>query len=220
MEIPTPRMGSRRLWLAGVYHVTALRQSPDLAPMADAIEPLMVELKTDAKAREDAEDALVPVRVRLVFLERDAERALRVVATNASSLDGKRSGPTHSALFPDGVNAETRPKGPRQVEGVDRVINRLANSTVAEPLRAEHLPRLQAVKAALEAGLHARKVATDAWAAAYAAELSTREDFVRAYDGNAGAIRQHFPKDRDTQDLYFDTFSSTRTAGQDEDEQA
>ena len=220
MEIPTPRMGSRRLWLAGAYHVTALRQTPEVAPMANAIEPLMVELKTDAKAREDAEDALVPVRVRLVFLERDAERALRVVSTSASSMDGKRGGSMHAALFPDGVNAETRPKGPRQAEAVGRVINRLVNLTVAEPLRAEHLPRLQAAKAALEAGLLARKVANETWGAAYAAELSTREDFVRAYDGNAGAIRLHFPKDRDSQDLYFDTFTSTRAANAEQDEQA
>ena len=88
METPTSRMGSRRLWLAGTYHVTAVQQTPELEPMAGAILPIMDELRGHAKAREDAEDALVPMRVRLVFLERAAERALRVTANSASTLDG------------------------------------------------------------------------------------------------------------------------------------
>lgn len=217
METPTSRMGSRRLWLAGTYHVTAVQQTPELESLAGAVLPVMDELLVHAKAREDAEDALVPVRVRLVFLERAAERALRVTANSASTLDGKRGGAVHSALFPDGINPETRPKGPGQVEAMVRVINRLTTSSVAEPLRAEQLPRLNAAKAALEEGLRLRKVATEALGAAYAAELSSREDFVRAYDGNAGAIRQHFPKDKESQDLYFDTFTSSRTVTGDDD---
>ena len=218
METPTSRMGSRRLWLAGTYHVTAVQQTPELEPMAGAIVPIMDELRGHAKAREDAEDALVPMRVRLVFLERAAERALRVTANSASTLDGKRGGAVHSALFPDGLATETRPKAQRQVDALERVINRLTTSTLAEPLRAEHLPKLTAAKAALEAGLLARKTGVVAVGAAMAAELSTREDFVRAYDGNAGAIREHFPKDRESQELYFDAINVRGTALDDEDQ--
>ena len=105
------------------------------------IQPTIDDVVHAADARAAAERGLIPLRVALVFQERDVERALRVLSAGAVSVDGKRGGPAHTAIFPDGQAIETRPKGQRQVDAADRVINRLATSSHAEPLRAAHTPR-------------------------------------------------------------------------------
>jgi len=52
---------------------------------------------------------------------------------------------------------------------------------------------------------------------ARAEEDGTQESFITAYDGNAGAIRVLFPRQRARQDLYFEEFRR-RAAGVDEEE--
>ncbi len=220
METPTSRMASDRLIAAGVFHVSALGHTPELAPLIGVIQPTIDDVEAAAAARATADRNLIPLRVALLFQERDVERALRVLSSSAIALDGKRGGPAHTALFPDGQAIETRPKGQRQVDAADRVLNRLASASPAEPLRAAHTSTLTTARNALQAGIDARKAATAVLGAAIAAELSAREDFVRAYDGNAGAIRQHFPKDRESQELYFDSLGGTRSTTSDDEEDA
>ena len=116
------------------------------------------------------------------------------------------------------MNAETRPRTTKQVEAAQRVLNRLHTASLAEPLRAGHEETLIRSTNALVAALDARKAAYQNLGAAIAAELSSRDDFVRAYDANAGAIRQRFPKDKETQDLYFDAVSSRKAEDAEEEE--
>lgn len=218
MAMPTSRMSSSLLLARGEYHVAALSHTPELAPLATHIQPSIDELVRHVAARASATRALIPIRVGIRFQERAVEKQLRVLGAGATAVDGKRGGATHAAVFPDGVSTETRPRGQRQVDAAHRVINRLTASSLAEPLRAAHLDALTNATTALEAGLTARKRATDTLGAAIAAELATRDDFVSAYDSNMGAVRQHFPKDPDQQELYFDDATPRRGAADDEDQ--
>lgn len=220
MRIPTPAMSSERLLLLANYHLAALTHTAQLSDLHAAIAPHVTELETHFGLRVSAERVLLPIRVALRFHERNVERQLRVLAAGATALDGKRGGPVHGALFPDGVEAETRPKAQAQLDAARRVLNRLNTSSLAEGLRAAHAGPLAESAAVLESTLAARKTAAEALGMAMAAEFSSRDDLVRAYDSNAGAIRQRFPRDKDTQELYFDTFVTRRSAGDDEEEAA
>jgi hypothetical protein len=216
MKIPTSNMSSERLLFLGDYHLAAVTHTAATMDLAAAMTPIVAGLRADWTARVAAEHLLLPIRVALRFHERDVERHLRVLSASAYALDGKRGGAVHTALFPDGVEAETRPKAQGQVDAAQRVLNRLNTSSLAEGLRAAHAGPIAESTAVLETTLASRKTAASALGMAMAAEFSSREDLVRTYDSNAGAIRQRFPKDRETQDLYFDTFSVRRSTSDDE----
>ena len=219
MQVPTPHMSSERLLLLAHYHLAALSHTPSLSDLGAGMVPHVEELETHLGLRVSAERVLLPIRVAVRFHERDVERHLRVLAAGAYALDGKRGGPVHGALFPDGMEAETRPKAQGQLDAARRVLNRLNTSSLAEGLRTQVGPLAESASV-LETTLASRKAAAAAMGMAMAAEFSSRDDLVRAYDSNAGAVRQRFPKDRETQDLYFDTFSTRRSAGGDEEEAA
>ena len=220
MEIPTPHMSSERLLLLAYAHLAALTHTASLSDLHVAFAPHAEELQAHLDLRVVSERVLLPIRVAVRFHERDVERCLRVLGAGAYALDGKRGGPVHSALFPDGMEAETRPKAQGQVEAARRVLNRLNTASLAEGLRALHAGPIGESATVLETTLASRKTAASAMGVAMAAEFSSRDDLVRAYDSNAGAIRQRFPKDRETQDLYFDAFSTRRSAGSDPEDAA
>lgn len=218
METPSPTMSAARLLLLGDYHLAALLQTPEHSDLHAVFLPVNDGLRADASTRDAAERALIPVRVALRFAERNVERELRALSGACVSVDGKKGGAVQALLFPNGLNAETRPRTHKQLEAARRVLNRLRTSTPAEPLRATSEPRLLAATNALEAALDARKTANEVLGAAIAAEFSSRDDFVRAYDANAGAIRQRHPKDKETQDLYFDAITTRRSADDEEED--
>ena len=217
MEIPSSNLASDRLLPLGAFHLACLSQTAALSDLHDAFAPVQAELEGAAENRLSALKALIPVRVTIRFAERGVERALRGLNAGAVALDGKAGGPIQDSLFPNGLNAETRPRTAKQVDAAQRVLNRLHTASPAEPLRASHEEALIRSTNALSLALDARKAAYQNLGVAIAAELASRDDFVRAYDANAGAIRQRFPKDRETQDLYFDAVSSRKAEDAEEE---
>lgn len=219
METPSATLASERLLPLGEYHLAALAETAELSDLHATFLVAHTELDRVARERVAAERAIIAVRVAIRFAERALERQLRATSAGAAALDGKQGGAIQGVLFPNGLNAETRPRTAKQVEAAQRVLNRVHTATLAEPLRASHEEALITRTNALSRALDARKAAYATLGAAIAQELSCRDDFVRAYDANAGAIRQRFPKDKETQDLYFDAVSS-RKAEDAEDEGA
>ena len=218
MEIPSSTLAAERLLPLGEFHLAALAETLELSDLGVTFLAVHTELDVAAALRVAAERALIAVRVAIRFAERGVERQLRATSAGAAALDGKQGGAIQGVLFPDGLNAETRPRTAKQVEAARRVLNRLHTATLAEPLRASHEEALITRANALAAALETRKAAYATLGAAIAQELSSRDDFVRAYDANAGAIRQRFPKDRETQDLYFDTLSTRKAEHAEEEE--
>lgn len=216
MQIPSPDIASERLELLGLGHLAALAHDPSLADLIATFQPAQDNLTASTNRRLIAERSMVPHRVAVRFVERECEAALRRLGLAAESLDGKSGGPLFTEAFPDGMTAETRPRAAAQVVALQRVRDRLTTKSTLAPLRAEHVPALDAAIARMKATLEARAAAAASYASAFAAELAAREDWVRAYDANAGAIRQRFPRDRERQDLYFDRFRASGGARDEE----
>lgn len=216
MQIPTSDLSSDRLELLGLAHLTALAADPEVADLVAVFQPAQDLLGAAAARRIAAERSMVAPRVTLRFVERRCEAAVRRVAAAAEAADGKRKGARFTELFPNGLTAELRPRSAGQLAALRRVHDRLTQRSTLAALRTEHEAALTEAIAALEGALAAREAAAQAFGTAYAAELATREDWIRAYDASAGAIRQRFPRDRERQDLYFDP---VRTAARRHDDE-
>ncbi len=210
MRIPSASSGSDKLISLGEYHAAALGETPDeTGSLIEAFRPSLDALVAAAAARVSAERAMIGPRVALRFAERRLETEIRRLSFAAQTLDGIGGGPVWSAVFPNGLTGETSPRSAAQVASTETLLQRLSTLSSAEPLRADHTGKIRAGIDDLNAKLAARKSAGDALGLAYAQEVAAREDFVRAYDASAGAIRQIFPRDRAGQNLYFDEVRHT-----------
>ncbi|AKF06576.1 hypothetical protein [Sandaracinus amylolyticus] len=220
MQMPTPDLSSSRLDPLGRFHLAALRRAgAAFADLVASFEPVHAALVAAAAVRASAELGMIEPRVLVRFAEREVELELRALRSAAEALDRGRGGEIASALFPSGLAAEVTPRAAAQSAAARRVLQRLTAFGAAEPLRTEHLPRLTNALASLDAALAARATAAEAFGQAYANELATRDDFCRAYDVSASVVRQRFPRDREQQDLFFDTLRAPRR-GRDEDDDA
>jgi hypothetical protein len=208
-------LSTERVLALGRYHLAALAETEVTSGVRSAFEPVQAALEAAYSARLAAENDLVVPRVKLRFAERRAEEALRRLANGASDLDGKRGGPIYVALFPNTLTAETAPRAAAQRAAVERVVQRLASQTPAAALREVHLSALTAAFDQMTTTLAGRLRAAEALGQARAREDAAYDDFSRAYDASAGELRRLFPRDREAQNVYFD---SARKRGRVEDE--
>jgi len=211
MQTPMPTMSSEHLLLLGRFHLAALDQHAETRGLVAGFQPTQDALAGKLRTREDAQNALVGPRVAMRFAEYLAEQVIRAIALAAHAADNNmETGAAFRAVFPEGVDAEVRPRGAAQVRTARRVRDRLAAAPAAAPFRDAHLAPLDGAIADLDAKIEARGVAGRTLGVARAEEDAARETFVAGYDSNAGAIRTLFPRNRARQDLYFDEF---RTRG-------
>lgn len=119
------------------------------------------------------------------------------------------------AIFPNGLDAEVRPRGAAQLSASTVLRERLNSQRPAATVKEQLLKALDTAVAALGSALEKRRMAEQALGIARAAEDGARETFVSSYDSNAGAIRQMFPRNRARQDLYFDQFRAGPSAADD-----
>jgi hypothetical protein len=156
--------------------------------------------------------------VAVRFGEWSLEQLLRGVSLGCQAVDNVvRGGPAQRAVFPSGLDAELRPRGAAQLAAARAVLQRLRSQPAAAAVATEHGARLEAGIADFDARVAARKVAGETLGLARAHEDGAREQWVAAYDSNAGALRTRFPRQKARQDLYFDVVR-TRHAGDDGDE--
>ncbi|HEV8325479.1 MAG TPA: hypothetical protein VG389_27970 [Myxococcota bacterium] len=207
VQVPSPETDSHVILPLGEFHVAALQQTPETQGMVAAFQTTQTTLLTAARATEDAARALVGPRVAVRFAEYALEQVLRSTANAAHDADNNQStGPAFRSVFPGGLEAETSPRGASQLRSAADVRTRLANQPAAAGLRATFLPRLDAAIADFGTKLDTRTAAGRALGEAQAAESGARESWVAHYDGNAGAVRNLFPRNRARQELYFDEF--------------
>jgi hypothetical protein len=219
MQVPKSSMASSVLLDLGRYHLAALSQREEAKPLIATFQAAHDALAAAKTARHQAEEAIVGPRVVARFAEADLERVIRQVALAAHVADNNAdSGPAYKAVFPKGLDAELRPRGAAQVTASRALRSRLDSQPAAAPVKASTLADLDRTIAALAQALEARATAERTLSLARATEDGARERFVSAYDSNAGAIRQMFPRSRATQDLHFDEFRA-RPAADDDEEQ-
>lgn len=216
MQTVTVTMASRPLLKAGKYHLAAVARTQETQGLAAAFKPAHDALDAARTVREKAEDALAEPRTLARFAEMGLELIVRDIAAKAHDLDRKVGGElVFKAIFPNGLDAEVRPRGAGQMTAATTLRGRLDSQPAAAPVKALLLKDLDAALAALGASLEKRRMAEQALGLARAAEDGARETFVSSYDSNVGAIRQMFPRNRARQDLYFDTIRAEQIAGED-----
>ncbi len=218
MQVPKSSMASKVLLDLGRYHLAALAQREEAKGLIAAFQPAHEALAMAKAAREQAEEAMVGPRVAARFAEAELERVIRQLSLAAHVADNNAdSGPVYKALFPKGLDAELRPAGTTQVTVSQSLRARLDTQPTAAPMKASSLAELDKAIALLKQALEARTTAEGTLSLARAVEGGARARFVSAYDSNAGAIRQMFPRSRAMQDLHFDDFR-TRPAAASEGE--
>lgn len=205
MQIPSPDFASDRLFPLGDYHIAALGETAETRGLAPPFQATQDALLATVRNREGADRALTGPRVAVRFSEYAVEVVLRSVANAAHETDNNQTtGAAFKAVFPDGLDAETSPRGAAQLKAARDVRTRIAKQPAAAPFRDAMLARLDAAIADFDTKLQNRGTAGRALGEAQAAEAGARETWVRHYDANAGAIRNLFPRQRNRQDLYFD----------------
>jgi len=218
MQTVAVTMASRPLLRVGKYHLAALGQNETTKGLALAFRPTVDALAAAKATREQAEDDLIGPRASARFAESALEAVLREIAATARNHDHKEGGDlVFRSIFPNGLDAEIRPRGAAQLSSSTALRERLNSQRPAAAVKAQVLKDLDAALATLSAALEARRLAEQALGIARAAEDGARETFVSSYDSNAGAIRQMFPRNRPRQDLYFDQFRTGQSATDDPD---
>lgn len=221
MQTAAVTMSSRALLRIGKFHLFALGRGPETQGLATAFKLAHDALTVAHAAREQAEDALVEPRANVRFVEAELEMVLRDVADEAHRQDRRTSGEqAFKAIFPDGLDPEVRPRGTGQLAVATALRSRLDLQPAAAVVKGLKLKDLDAAIAALASALEARRMAEQALGLARANEDGARETFVSSYDGNAGAIRQLFPRNRARQNLYFDQIRVEQPADDDQQEPA
>jgi len=217
MQIPLAKMASGSLLSLGHFHLAAVGQDEATKELASDFKPAVDGLAAAKTTRELAEQGLIGPRVAARFAEYALESVLREIASLAKIADNKAGGDmVFKSIFPDGLDAEVRPRGATQLAASSALRGRLDSQPAAAAVKAQVLKDLDAALAAVSKALAARDAAEQALANARAVENGARETFVSAYDSNAGAIRRLFPRNRVRQDLHFDQFraaAATEAAG-------
>lgn len=218
MQTVDVSMASQPLLRAGKYHLAALGQNAETKGLGDAFRPSHEALAVAKAAREQAEEGLIEPRAAARFAEAGLEVVLRDIAAQAHASDRQAGGGdlVFKAIFPNGLDAEVRPRGAAQLSAATLLRSRLDKQPAAAPVKASWQGKLDEAMAKLGAALAARGAAEQALGLARAVEDGARETFVSSYDSNVGAIRQMFPRNRVRQDLYFDQIRAGQASADDD----
>jgi hypothetical protein len=207
MQIPWAKAGSQLLLDLGNFHLAALDQSETTKALGNTFRPTVEALAAAKMAREQAEQGLIKPRVAARFAEYALECVLREIASLAHNTDNKAGGDlVFKAIFPNGLDAEVRPRGAAQLTVSTALRDRLDSQPAAATVKAQAMNEFDAALGGLDAAIGTKREAERVLVTARAAEDGARARFVSGYDSNAGAIRQMFPRNRARQDLHFDQF--------------
>lgn len=159
--------------------------------------------------RERVLDLIEPrVEVKMVDLKADdVVRAVKRMAEDAKVAD---------RIFPFGVMPIVKPVGQSEVDELQKLEERISGS-IGWADKDAALARITAVRAEYETALGRRRAAISASGSARALRDSTREEFINLYASAMGTVKALFPRERATQDAFFD---AVRTASDDGDDEA
>ena len=160
--------------------------------------------------RERVLDLIEPrVEVKMVDLKADdVVRSVKRTAEDAKVAD---------RVFPFGVMPIVKPVGQTEVDELQKLEERISGA-ITWSERGAAQARIAAVRAEYTAALDRRRAALSASGAARALRDSTREEFINLYASAMGSIKSLFPRDRATQDAFFDVVRSPSDDGDDEAE--
>ncbi|MDC3985014.1 hypothetical protein [Polyangium jinanense] len=162
------------------------------------------ELHAAQAVYEQAVRDILPARVDVKYENYVSDRRIRVTQQKAEMADGKRGGRIAAIAFPEGSAPITRLVGASQVQAMVDLEGRLAaaqalwpDASAEKEAIAQHREHYDnALIARKNAGQHARNMR--------AARNAAKDKFIHKYVEIMSRVEAEFPKDRATQDLFFD----------------
>lgn len=116
--------------------MTALGLNSETKGLADAFRPSFEALALAKAAREQAEEGLIAPRAAARFAEAGLEVVVRDIAAQAHASDRQAGGDlVFKAIFPNGLDAEVRPRGAAQLTAATALRGRLDKQPAAAPVK-------------------------------------------------------------------------------------
>ena len=220
MQKPTPKTSVSKCIALGLYTPAMLANFPQNAVLAALASNLTGATDTLAAAQQayaGAVIALIPRRVAVRFADYASDKAVRALQRQAEIADDKKNGKIATALFPGGVTPIVRPVGNTQVTEMRSLEGRLEAAAAIWPAALAEKAKITAERTKYEAALAARRTAMEAAADLRAKRDAAKEDFLDVYSSTADRVKAEFPRDRATQDLFFDKVSDAPVADDEDD---
>ncbi len=162
------------------------------------------ELAAAQETYEKAIKAILPTRVDVKYENHVSDRRIRLTQQKVEIADGKRGGRLAGLVFPEGSAAITKRLGASQVEAMIDLEGRLVSTeslwSDAQAERLDVAKHRQQYQAALESRHIAGQKAQDLRAIRNAA----KDKFLVMYAEVMSRVEAEFPRDKGTQELFFD----------------
>ena len=193
----------------GWYHADALDEEDATRPLQAPFVATMTQWEGALDQVDATTKASMKPRVKVRFAEARLEEAIDALYNDCKK---KGNEAALGAVFKDGKQAETKPRGDSQRKRTEDVLlPRVRALPESSPLRAEHLPAIEGALTGLVAAIGARRDAALAAAQAQANENMAREDLVTAFRSNLGGIQELYPRSAALRDRFFLSFRESRS---------
>jgi hypothetical protein len=175
-----------------------------LLGLAEKMTTGEANLTATQDAYEEAVKAILPARVDVKYEDHVSDRRVRVTQQKAEIADGRRGGRIAGMVFPGGSDAITRLVGESQVESMIDLEGRLAAAASLWPEAQAEKDAIGAHRQQYQAALESRTIAGQKAREAKAARDAAKETFLLMYAEVMSRLEAEFPRDKITQDLFFD----------------
>jgi hypothetical protein len=207
MQVPTRKTPVKKCLALALFAgrmMAKYEDNPRMVELAARFAAGRVSLADAQRALEAAEEALTVMRVDLRFEDHASDQWLRQFRSQVEIADGRKNGRLGARLLPDGTLDITRRYGAAQVAKMRELEARLAAAPEWSGAPVQ-LTGLAVHSTRYEAAVAARLAAEGQVVASRAARDMAKERFLHLYAEIAAQIRSELPRDRDMQDLFFDT---------------
>lgn len=206
MILPTKNTPVRRCLDMALYTEQMLAKFPDHPRLAEQVP----RLRAGSSALESAELAyagelrvLMRLRIDVDFENYLSDRRVRRTRKLVEMHDGRRGGRLAAQILPDGSLDFSRIQGARQIDEMRSLEARLAATQDVWPEAAGELGDVAQHRMRYSIALTARDEGLRRVKDLRTARDAARERFVLLFAEIASLIAAEFPRDRQTQDLFF-----------------
>ncbi|MRG91732.1 hypothetical protein [Polyangium spumosum] len=197
---------SKCLDLAGYSERMLGKFSPSIVLMALAakMKAGAAALAASQQAYEQAVRDILPARVDVKYENFVSDRRVRLTQQKAEIADGRRGGPIATLLFPEGSAPITKLVGASQVKAMVDLEGRLDVAEASWPEAQAEKAEIEERRKQYEAALESRQLAAQKARNLRVARDAAKEAFLTMYVEVMSRVAAEFPRDKPTQDLFFD----------------
>lgn len=193
-------------------------QNPALSALSATMAAARQPLANTQNAYAEAISEIVHARAEVRFADYVADKGVRSAIRAAEQVDGRKNGKIVTMIAPQGMTPIIKPVGATQVKAMHDLEGRLeavaSSWDGALAVRAE----ITALRENYEAAIETRRASGQKASNARAARDAAKEDFLDVYAEIAARVKAEFPRDRQMQDLFFDSVSDNAASADEVDD--